>query len=211
MPQSATAFFTGGNDGIIHKWSATFTKTATINLSIICPVMPGIRSVCVAKEGHLLVGTIGSQVVEVDQTGKLKSSIVNGHFQGVPAFAEIWGCTAHPTEQVFATSGSDRRIRVWGPKKMIAVSEPFEYDVTALDWSSDGTFIAVGDRKGVGHVVDSKSLKVLGTMAGFLSKGKQPWVEDIKVSPNCKYVAFGTHDGLSHLEIAEVNLKAAPG
>ena len=103
-----------------------------------CSINPGIRSLCVAKEGHLLVGTIGAQVVEVDLQGKLKKTIVQGHFSGVPAYAEVWGCAAHPTEQIFATCGSDRRIRVWEPKKMISVSEQFECDVTALDWSLDG-------------------------------------------------------------------------
>lgn len=94
---------------------------------------------------------------------------------------------------------------------MVAVSEQFEYDPTAMDWSSDGKFIAVGDRKGFGRIVDARTLKVLGQMESFLSKGKQPWVEDIKVSPDCKFVAFGTHDGRSHLEIAQVDLKAAAG
>jgi WD40 repeat protein len=136
--------------------------------------------------------------------GNLKSTIVQGHFTDVPAYAEVWGCTTHPTEQKFATCGSDRRIRVWEPKKMIAVSEKFNVDVTALDWSSDGTFIAVGDRKGFCTIVDAKTLQVLGTMKSKLSSGKQPWVEDIKVSPNNKLIAWGTHDGRSNLEIAEV-------
>ena len=31
------------------------------------------------------------------------------------------------------------------------------------------------------------------------------WIEDIKISPDCKSVAFGAHGGASHLEIWSVN------
>lgn len=76
VPHTATAFFTGGNDGIIQQWNATLTVTAKIDLTLACPEANGLRSLCVAKEGHLLVGTRGAQVVEVDMQGKLKKSIV---------------------------------------------------------------------------------------------------------------------------------------
>ena len=76
VAQSAQAFLTGGNDGIIQQWNAQLAPTAKIDLKLACPEAPGIRSLCVAKEGHLLVGTRGSQVVEVDMQGKLKKTIV---------------------------------------------------------------------------------------------------------------------------------------
>lgn len=60
VPQGTSAFFTGGEDGLIVKWSSSFAKTATIDLKTACPIKPGIRSLCLAKEGHLLVGTIGA-------------------------------------------------------------------------------------------------------------------------------------------------------
>jgi WD40 repeat protein len=68
---------------------------------------------------------------------------------------------------------------------MLKASELFEFDVTALDWSSDGMFLAVGDRKGNAKLVDANTLQVLGTLAAFNAGGKQPWVEDIKISPDC--------------------------
>jgi hypothetical protein len=39
-------------------------------------------------------------------------------------------------------------VRIWSADKMIAVSEKLNFDPTALDWSHDGQFIAVGDRNG---------------------------------------------------------------
>lgn len=92
---------------------------------------------------------------------------------------------------------------------MLKASELFEFDVTSLDWSSDGTFLAVGDRKGNAKLVDAETLQIWGSLAAFNAGGKQPWVEDVKISPDCQYVAFGTHDGLSRLEVGKVN-KTAP-
>ena len=68
----------------------------------------------------------------------------------------------HPTEQIFASCGSDKVIRIWDPTKMLRKSEPFPYDITALDWSSDGALIAVGDRKGGARIVDAKTLQIYG-------------------------------------------------
>jgi len=40
---------------------------------------------------------------------------------------------------------------------------------------------------------------------------KSPWIEVIRISPDNKYVAFGTHEGRSHLEIGQVNKTAQIG
>jgi hypothetical protein len=70
--------------------------------------------------------------------------------------------------------------------------------------------LAVGDRKGKAMLLDAKTLKILGEMIAFNSGGKQPWIEDIKISPDNQWVAFGTHDGRSHLEIGKIS-KTAKG
>ena len=88
---------------------------------------------------------------------------------------------------------------------MIAVSEQFTHDPTAMDWSRDGTFIAIGDRNGEVKVLDANTLQVLGTAKSALAGKKAAWIEDIKISPCCKYVAFGTHGGLSKVDIQKVN------
>jgi hypothetical protein len=43
------------------------------------------------------------------------------------------------------------------------------------------------------------------TKFGRTKPRKEPyWIEDIKFSPNGKYVAFGAHGGPSHVEIYEI-------
>jgi WD40 repeat protein len=77
--------------------------------------------------------------------------LVSGHSRGVKGdinYPEVWGCAIHPTKQIFASAGADMTVRIWSADKMIAVSEKLNFDPTALDWSHDGQFIAVGDRNG---------------------------------------------------------------
>jgi hypothetical protein len=38
---------------------------------------------------------------------------------------------------------------------MVAASEPFTNDLTAVDWSSNGLFLIVGDRNGYIYSVDA--------------------------------------------------------
>lgn len=87
---------------------------------------------------------------------------------------------------------------------MVIASEPFKSDLTAVDWSSDGNFLVVGDRNGYSHLLDAQTLKVNGTSKSSLADKKNAWVEDIKISPNCQMYAFGTHGGLSKIELVNV-------
>ena len=84
---------------------------------------------------------------------------------------------------------------------MVKVSEQFQHDPTACDWSSDGKFIAIGDRNGDVAILDAQSLQVLSKAKSALSGKKDAWIEDIKISPCNKFVAFGTHGGLSKVDI----------
>jgi WD40 repeat protein len=61
----------------------------------------------------------------------------------------------HPTEQLFASAGGDKTVRIWNSKKMIKCSPQLAHDPTALDWSPNGKFIAVGDRWGFLSILDA--------------------------------------------------------
>jgi WD40 repeat protein len=116
----------------------------------------------------------------------------------------------HPTEQVFATCGADKTIRLWKENQMLQASAPtlFQHDLTAIDWASNGQFLVVGDRNCSIFTVDPKTLTILATAkGGFADKPTQhrePWVEDLKVSPCCTMVAFGSHGGVSPVEVYKV-------
>jgi len=68
-----------------------------------------------------------------------------------------------------------------------------------LDWEqSEGDLIVVGDYRGKIYLFDSK-LNLLSEVKTKFSKTKprqEPfWIEDIK------FVAFGAHGGVSHVEV----------
>lgn len=94
---------------------------------------------------------------------------------------------------------------------MLKCSAQLAHDPTALDWSSNGKFIAVGDRWGFLSILDATTLELLGTQKTTLTdkapKGLENgvWVQAINWSPDCTKVALGTHGGRSNLEIAQID------
>jgi WD40 repeat protein len=79
------------------------------------------------------------------------------------AKAELWGCAVHPKEQIFASCGADKTIRLWKDNQMIMASEQFANDLTSIDWASNGQFLIAGDYTGFIHLIDPKTLKSLGS------------------------------------------------
>lgn len=67
---------------------------------------------------------------------------------------------------------------------MLRASEPFATDLTAIDWSSDGKFMIVGDRNGYVYSVDANTLAKQGQAKGDNADMKNAWIEDLKISPN---------------------------
>ena len=68
---------------------------------------------------------------------------------------------------------------------MLKASKPFDHDLTAVDWSSNGNFLVVGDRNGCIHMVNIKNMARADSAESPLKGKKNAWVEDLKISPNC--------------------------
>lgn len=87
------------------------------------------------------------------------------------------------------------------------VSDQYELDLTAIDWAMTGNFMVVGDRGGFIHTVDANTLKKLQSYKSTLSDVQtlKAWVEDVKISPQSDMVVFGTHGGLSRVELCGVS------
>lgn len=146
----------------------------------------------------LLVGTRGAEIYEY--VGDKATCYMRGHYDG-----EVWGAAAHPSETQFVTCGGDKTIRVWDTQKMLRASEPFEDDIRSCDWSSSAKFICVGGANGKAYNCNADTLEVLGEVTSVLAgKSKHCWLEDIKFSPDNTKIAFGTHGGLSKIELVNV-------
>ena len=87
---------------------------------------------------------------------------------------------------------------------MVLCSEKLPHDVTALDWSRDGKHIAAGDRNGIATILNADTLQKIGEMKSAKAGHKHGWIEDIKFSPVSKMFAFGTHGGLSNVEVGVI-------
>lgn len=95
--------------------------------------------------------------IEGNQSSRSVKIQNQGHYKlkGIESYAEVWGCTTHPTEDgLFASAGGDKRVRIWsfdkedmGEKIQLRQSEELEHDATSLSWSYDAKWICVGDRE----------------------------------------------------------------
>jgi WD40 repeat protein len=94
---------------------------------------------------------------------------------------------------------------------MLRASEELEADVRSCDWSSNGKFICIGGVNGKAYNLNADTLEILGEVESVLaSKARKMgdcWIEDIKFSPDSSMFAFGTHGGLSKVEIVNVDAK----
>ena len=87
---------------------------------------------------------------------------------------------------------------------MLMASDQFANDLTAVDWSTNGQFLIAGDYTGFIHLIDPKTLKSLGSSPSQLANKPNAWIEDLKISPDSQIVAFGTHGGLSSIDLVKV-------
>lgn len=88
---------------------------------------------------------------------------------------------------------------------MLRASEPFEFDLKSCDWSPNGEFLVCGGEAGAVYSVSAGSLSEISAVKSQMAKkNKKCWVEDIKISPDGTKAAFGTHGGLSKVELLNI-------
>lgn len=89
--------------------------------------------------------------------------LLQGHYDSTQTrVGELWGLAVSPTKNEFVSSGSDYRVRKWSIDKNIqlSMSQPFDEDIRAVDWSPNGDVIVAADRNSICYLLDS-SLKVI--------------------------------------------------
>jgi len=118
---------------------------------------------------------------------------------------ETWGLCTSPDEKFYVTTGDDMILMKWDvlAKKRDGWCKHSER-IRACDYSSDGKFIVAGDYQANIILIRASDFKIVMTKQSTFTR-KDQWIEDLKIAPNNQSVAFGTHMGVSKVEIMPIS------
>ena len=197
--------FSGGFDGIIIAFdSHKLNEKYRIDIQKVTqtPTDSGIRAIDFNDNDEMVVGTKGGEIVEISLNSKqMTKCLMKSHYLN-----ELWAVTINPTNNnEFATGGGDSTLRIWDIKKHqqkgFAI---FTEDFRAIDWSSDGKFIVIGTMQGTIYYFNVKTMKQSSPFKSIFynenkkKSDKDKWIQELKISPNNEFVAFGSHCGLGN-------------
>merc|ERR1712100_344634 len=101
-------FISGGKDGKVRIWTGLdplkIFDFSTTNATSVAPMR--IRSLD-WLDGKVLVGTMSSEIFELDEKTTIHRLLCQGHSTG-----EICAVAAHPKHNTVASGGSDRTVRL---------------------------------------------------------------------------------------------------
>lgn len=193
--------YSGGEDGIIKVFTSKYEVKDTIDTTKMTPFKVGIRAIDMDDNGCMLIGTRGGDIIELTNNFKKQKTLLQSHYD-----TELWAVTVNPKNPtLFASGGGDCTLRVWDAIKNVMLKHCIlDQDFRAIDWSSDGKFLIVGSMSGKIYYIDYESFKVVNSMQSMFKTTKQ-WIQELKISPDSQYVAYGAHGCVSKVEILKVN------
>lgn len=109
------------------------------------------------------------------------------------------------------TCGSDKTLRLWEIDRRTQLKcEKYDHELCCVDWSPNGKFIVVGDRRGVIMTLDDKLTTLDTKPTKFRSMKTQRTnqtysVSEVRFSPDNKKIALGGRGGPSHVEVWEID------
>lgn len=161
---------------------------------------PGIKCLDTLNK-KLLVGTRGSDLFVIDDFDKkIKLSerhrILTGHYSG-----ELWGLAVHPEKKYFVTVGDDAVARLFDVIERRHIrSVKLPQKCRAAAFSNKEHKIIFAGYEGKLFLYNETLEKEYQRVDTKLTRANQ-WVEDIKFSPDDRFVAFGHHGGVSKVII----------
>lgn len=190
LHSNKTGIISADIDGKIKLWTHEFKPYKDISFDLAPFIKSNqayasdIRSVRWIG-GKVIAATESSEVYEIDIASKTIKIINHGHSGG-----ETWGLAAHPSQPRFATASEDGSIRVWSIEEHKLLSmKRLDSAATAVAYSPNGGLIVVGTNDGQVIFLDSNDLSERDK-----KKDRVERISDIKLSPDGKLVAVGSHD-----------------
>ena len=168
-------------------------------------------------ETSMIIGTFGCEIFQVSiqkdkkAIGEPKALIQGHHAPKVKDTNEVWGLCTIPGTDKYITVSDDATLRVWSAttKQLVELvdlnrhqdSRPLPPDpqtnelalaaqARCVDVSPDGSLCAVGSRSGRFRIYDISNWE----MRVARKSPMKDWLEDIKFSPDQKYLAVSSHD-----------------
>eukprot|EP00808_Paulinella_micropora_P029045 g23723.t1 len=167
----------------IEKYRLQFSKTSTQELEGHRKKVYAVAWNC--KGDKLASGSHDTHVGvwNVDHSGPKLEIMLRGHTDAVNAL--VWS-TKQPGH---LASVSDSSLRVWDTRARKAMARlPCEHSINST-WSPDGLYIAVGNKKDVVSIVDSRTWTVVKQNRFHREVNEMMW------HPNMQYFLCGTYDG----------------
>lgn len=194
-----STIISGGVDGKIIIWGRELQRHREIDVASMTAARPGITALDFKEDTKgYLVGTLGAEVFEVNAQGTREADLVTGHFCLSDEYGagKVRALACHPTEQLFVTAAADRCLRFWAGTKQEAVASDFADEIVAIDWSSCGRFLLVGDTRGQVYSVDASTRRLVHKCQHKQKAArKDTAVAAVKISANNVQAAFSVAAG----------------
>eukprot|EP00002_Diphylleia_rotans_P034049 TRINITY_DN7287_c0_g2_i1.p1 TRINITY_DN7287_c0_g2~~TRINITY_DN7287_c0_g2_i1.p1 ORF type:complete len:2704 (-),score=538.32 TRINITY_DN7287_c0_g2_i1:170-8281(-) len=182
-------FMSGGKDGLIKIWNTSGQLVRTIDMNSAVPNRESvaIRTLCFGED-KILAGAKTGEIFEIenlDAKEEYKQLLLESHGEG-----ELWGLGPHPSDHVFATCSDDMTVRIWhAVERRLLGYAHLGVELRSCAYSPDGSQLAVGDKKGSVHILESVTLRKLKSF-----KKRQEMIGDLKYSPCGKFLAVASSD-----------------
>jgi len=122
---------------------------------------------------------------------------------------ELWGLTVNPRNMYeVCTGGGDNSLRIWDMRTNRQIKHcMIDKDFRAIDWSSDGNFIIIGSKFGKIYYISVEDMKIKESYESiFKNTDEKRWIQELKISPNAKMVAYGAHGGSTQSKVEVLNI-----
>jgi len=175
--------------------------------------IPGecVTSVCLGSKGvsvmQILVGTSEGSVYEInaEKSDSVPLAINIGHGgmkKSNSAYSgELWGLSMHPTGQLYATVGDDKKLRIFNVegRKCVASSPHglLDESARAVCWHPSGLKLAVAQRDGKVKIITYDGKESLKQEAQMhfrkFTNEKNMGIDELRFNPKGDLLATGAH------------------
>ncbi|EGR30797.1 hypothetical protein IMG5_123400 [Ichthyophthirius multifiliis] len=177
-------FISGGRNGVIIIWNGDYTQSKVIEIEDFVKDLnyKPIIALNENKNGDLLVGMRGGEIIEVLKGDFKKHKIINqGHWDD-----EVWGLATHPNSSFYYTSGEDKILYKFDVKQRKMIKKlKLSYSCKVLAISSDGNYLAAGCKNGYLCILNPDSLQIINEIKEYINPDKD-LISIMKFSPSSR-------------------------